>query len=107
MSAPAALSALQVAALLRDMAGRVELGDSLEGSVEYLLPPAMLVPPEYDELPDKAKGWYEKRTDGRTGMELWKLRPDSGSEGWMMVRASYRIGNARAGQGGVRIVGTP
>jgi hypothetical protein len=70
-----------IAAVLRDMADRVESGDSFEGSIEYLLPP---VPP-------------------------WAQRGDPEPPGWehrdyRLVRATYRIGNLD-GQGSVTMIG--
>jgi hypothetical protein len=63
--------------VLRDMAERVEQGDSFEGSITY-------------EIPLEADGDRYKEV---------------GPEGtYALVRASYRIGNTM-GQGGVRLIG--
>jgi hypothetical protein len=58
---------------------RVMEGDSMEGSIEYLLPPTP------DELPDGE------------GHAKW-------ADAEFAVRASYRVGNSM-GQGGVRMIG--
>lgn len=72
----------EVAALLREMAELVEMGDSYEGFIEYALP----------DLPE------------------WAQRGEPKPEGWVerdyrLVRGVYRIGN-REGQGGSRMIGT-
>ena len=70
-----------IAAVLRDMAARVESGDSYEGSIEYLLPP---VPP-----------WQERGDPEPPG---WEHRD------YRLVRGTYRIGNLD-GQGSVTMIG--
>jgi hypothetical protein len=70
-----------IAAVLRDMADRVESGDSYEGSIEYLLP----------ETPD----WAQRGEPEPPG---WEHRD------YRLVRATYRIGNLD-GQGSVTMIG--
>jgi hypothetical protein len=78
---PEEMTPAEVAEVLRDMAERVESGDSFEGSIEYALP----------DVPE------------------WAQRGDPKPEGWedrdyRLVRGVYRIGNTQ-GQGGSRMIG--
>jgi hypothetical protein len=70
-----------IAAVLRDMADRVESGDSFEGSIEYLLPDV----PEWAQRGEPEPPGYEHRD-------------------YRLVRATYRVGNTD-GQGGVTMIG--
>jgi hypothetical protein len=70
-----------VATILRDMADRVESGDSFEGSMEYALP----------DVPE----WAQKG----------EARPEGWKDPEVLFRCQYRIGNSM-GQGGIRIVGS-
>jgi hypothetical protein len=79
---PEAMDRAQLAALLRDMAERVEAGDSFEGNLQYL-------------MPDDPDEWPDGLPDGF---------PDPTADFW--VTGGYRIGNLQ-GQGGFRMIGVP
>ena len=78
---PVEMTPAEVAEVLRDMAERVEQGDSYEGSIEYALP----------DVPE----WAQR---GEPQPEDWVERD------YRLVRGAYRIGNTM-GQGGTRLIG--
>ena len=65
----------QLVRTLREMADRVEVGDSFEGNIEYTMP------------------WSEEIGD-----------PETDHADGFRVRAAYRVGNLQ-GQGGMRMIG--
>jgi len=73
---PVGMDRHELAALLRDMADRAEVGDSYEGNIEY--------------------HWPDEEMAGRDG---W---PAVDADFW--VHGVYRVGNLQ-GQGGMRVIG--
>lgn len=99
---PALMTKDGLIGVLEDMLARVRADDSLEGSIEYLLP----FPDPCEEC--GGRGYVQKaRHPGEANPPCpvcngTGMGPDP--EGDFMVRASYRIGNLE-GQGGVRMIG--
>jgi hypothetical protein len=84
--------------VLADMAARVKVGDSFEGSIEYLMPYDNfdIDAIEFERLPAEKQALYEVNP---ATAPRYTPKPHA-----VAVQASYRIGNTD-GQGGVRMIG--
>lgn len=98
----------QLADLLEEMALLVRLGDAREGSIEYLMPPPELIPPEWEELPEQARAWYEPVALplGADALIVYRLIDGVTTED-CVVKAEVRIGNRDGEELLFRIGGDP
>jgi hypothetical protein len=81
-------------ALLDDIRHHVEIGDSFEGSLEYLMP--------YPEMCPECKGDVDRLPQCVTCGGKGEIEFPEGTE--FVLKAAYRIGNLQ-GQGGMRMIG--
>lgn len=87
----------ELVAILSDVRDRVEVGDSFEGSLEYLLP-------EPDQCSTCAL-LNEIRRDCPLCKGSGMVDANVPKGTYAILKANYRIGNLDGGQGGMRIYG--